>query len=140
MAVGALRRELDAESLGVEVASAGIAAREDQPASEDAVRVAARDGVDLRGHRSRLATAGMLRAADLILVMEREHARAARALGADAQRVHVLSEWPEPGEPLLALSDPFGGSIEAYEECWRRIRHHVRRIVPHVREALRARS
>jgi hypothetical protein len=52
----------------------------------------------------------------------------------------VLSEWPEPGEPGLPLSDPFGGSSEAYEECWRRIIHHVDRVVPQIREASRARS
>jgi len=96
--------------------------------------------VDLSAHRSRRASADLVRGADLILVMEPEHARAAQSLGADPRRVHVLSEWPDPGEPALAVSDPFGGSKEAYEECWRRIRHHVRRIVPRVREELRARS
>jgi protein-tyrosine-phosphatase len=81
-----------------------------------------------------------LRAADLVLVMERAHLGAVQSLGADPQRVHVLSEWPKPGEPSLPVSDPFGGSTEAYEECWRRIQHHVQRIAPHVIEALRTRS
>ena len=44
------------------------------------------------------------------------------------------------GEPGLPVSDPFGASREAYEECWRRIRRHVKRLVPSVREALRTRS
>jgi protein-tyrosine-phosphatase len=52
----------------------------------------------------------------------------------------VISEWPAPGDAELPVSDPFGASIEAYEECWRRIRRHIDRIIPHVREALRARS
>ena len=48
----------------------------------------------------------------------------------------MLSEWPPPGEPEAPVADPFGGSAETYEECLRRIRRHVRRIVPYVREAL----
>jgi protein-tyrosine-phosphatase len=74
-----------------------------------------------------------------VLVMEREHLRAAIAMGADPERTHVLSEWPPPGEPEAPVADPFGGSAETYEECLRRIRRHVRRIVPVVRAAARSR-
>jgi protein-tyrosine phosphatase len=139
LAAAAFREELGADADRVEVISAGTAAPDGQPASAGASAVAARAGLDLTGHRSRRAAADLLRDADLVLVMEREHARTAEALGADPRRTHVLSEWPDPGEPTLAVSDPFGSSLEAYEECLRRIRRHVRRIVPCVREALRSR-
>ena len=85
-------------------------------------------------------TPALLRAADLVLVMERAHLGSVQALGADPKKTHVLSEWPEPGEPSLPISDPFGASIEAYEECWVRIRRHVKRLAPQVIEALRERS
>lgn len=140
LAAAALMDELGPDAERVDVASAGTAAWEGQPATEPSIEVAGRDGLDLRSHRSRRATPALVRGADLILVMEREHLRAVQALGADVRRTHVLCEWPEPGQPGLPLADPFGGSIEAYEECWRRIRSHVKRIAPHVREALRARS
>lgn len=140
LATAALAAELGPDGERIDVASAGTAAWEGQPATAASIEVAARDGLDLTSHRSRRATPALVRAVDLILVMEREHLRAVQALGADPRHTHVLCEWPEPGEPALPVSDPFGGSIEAYEECWRRIRKHVRRIVPHVREALRARS
>jgi protein-tyrosine-phosphatase len=84
-------------------------------------------------------SSSQLNESDLVLVMEREHLAAAAALGADPERCHVLSEWPDGGEPGLAISDPYGGSLEAYEECWRRIWCHIERVVPQVREALRAR-
>jgi protein-tyrosine-phosphatase len=139
MAAAAFRAELGPDADRVEVVSAGTAALDGQPASAGAGEAAAREGLDLSAHRSRRASAELLRGADLVLGMEREHARAAEALGADPRRTHVLSEWPGPGEPGLAVSDPFGGSLEAYEECLRRIRRHVRRIVPFVREALPSR-
>ena len=140
LAALALLDELGADRERVEVSSAGTAAWEGQPASPATIELAGQEGFDLAGHRSRRVTPALARGADLILVMEREQARAVQALGGDPQRTHVLSEWPEPGEPGLPVSDPFGASREAYEECWRRIRRHVRRIVPQVREALRARS
>ena len=140
MAAGALAQELGTEGARVEVASAGTAAWEGQPATEGAIEVANRDGIDLGAHRSRRVTPAMLRAADLVLVMERDHVSAVQPLGADPRRTHMLSDWPEPGEPGLPVSDPFGASIEAYEECWRRIRRHVKRVTPQVLETLRARS
>jgi protein-tyrosine phosphatase len=140
MAAGALRAALGPEGARVEVVSAGTAAWDDQPATPESVAVAAVDGVDLREHRSRRLTPEILRGADLVIAMERAHARTVQSLGADPKRTHVLSEWPEPGDPELEVSDPYGGSREAYEECWRRIRAHVERLTPFVLEAMRARS
>ena len=140
MAVGALLEELGPERDRVRVSSAGTAAWEGQPATDPAIETAHRDGIDIRSHRSRRITPAMLSEVDLVLVMERNHLTAVQAMGSDPHRTHVLSEWPEPGDPGQAVSDPFGGSMEAYEECWRRIRRHVGRLVPQVREALRARS
>lgn len=140
LAVAALREELGPDRERVEIVSAGTAASEGQPATSLSVEVARRDGVELSSHRSRRLTPALARAADVILVMEREHARAVQALGGDPRRTHVLNEWPEPGEPELPVSDPFGASSEAYEECWRRIRHHAKRVASQLREELRARS
>ena len=140
MAAGALIRLLGPDAVRIVVESAGTAAWDDQPATEASLQVAARAGVDLTAHRSRRLTPAMVRAADLVLVMERGHQSAVRALGGDADHTHVLSEWPAPGEPGLEISDPFGASSEAYEECWRRIQRHLERVVPVIREASRARS
>jgi protein-tyrosine phosphatase len=140
MAAGALRQALGRDVDRILVESAGTAAWEGQPATEPAIRVAARADVDLERHRSRRVTPAMVRAVDIVLVMERGHVAAVRALGADPDRTHVLSEWPAPGEPGLEISDPFGASSEAYEECWRRIQHHLERVLPVIRDASRARS
>ena len=140
MAAGALGRLLGPDAGRIVVESAGTAAWDDQPATAASIQVAASAGVDLAGHRSRRLTPAMVRAADMVLVMERGHVAAVRALGGDAERTHVLSEWPAPGEPDLEVSDPFGASSEAYEECWRRIQQHLERVVPVLIEASRARS
>ncbi len=140
MAEGVLRKEMGAEGRMLEVGSAGMAAAEGAPATAPSIEVAGRDGVDLNSHRSRRLTRALVNQADLILVMEPGHGRAARELGGLPSKVRLLSEWPEPGDPSLPVDDPLGQSIEAYEECWRRIRTHVMRLIPHVREELRARQ
>ena len=139
LAAAALHAELGDDADLVEVSSAGIAAKAGQPASEGSRRVAQADGLDLSAHRSRPMTAALAREADFVFVMSAEHRAAVEALGAPAARVHVISEWPAPGEPGLPVFDPFGASSEAYEECWRRLRRHARRIASSVRQAVRER-
>jgi protein-tyrosine phosphatase len=140
LAAAALVAELGPDADRIEVSSAGTSAWEGQPASDGSKEVAAADGLDLSAHRSKRVTSTMARTSDFVFVMEPSHRSALAAFGVPAERVHVISEWPEPGEPGLQVSDPFGASREAYEECWRRIRRHVARIAPHVRQALRART
>jgi protein-tyrosine-phosphatase len=140
MAAGWLIKALGPDRERVEVISAGTGALEGRPATGPAIETAGRDGVDLTGHRSRRLTPELMRTVDLALVMEPAHLAVVSAMGAKPDRTHLLSEWPPPGEPQLVVDDPYGGSLEAYEECWRRIRRHVDRVVPLVREALRERS
>jgi protein-tyrosine phosphatase len=140
MAVGILRRELGPDAERVQVESAGTSAWEGQSPTEQSREVAAREGVDIHDIRSRRLTPALVRDSDLILVMEPAHLGMVRTMGADPDKVHLLSEFPTPGEPSLPVVDPYGGSIEAYEECWRRLRRHLERVVPQIREALRARS
>jgi protein-tyrosine phosphatase len=140
LAAAALREELGTDADRVEVGSAGTAAEDGEPASDGSIRVAGASGFDLGAHRSRRLTPDLVRSADLVLVMERRHRDAIRTLGVPVDRVHVLSEWPDPGEPGLAVEDPFGGSSEAYEECWRRIRRHVMRVASRIVQAARERS
>lgn len=140
LAAAALTQALGAEAARVEITSAGTSAWDGHPASEGTLKIAAASGVDLSTHRSRRASTALVRSADFVVVMEPLHRVAIEALGAPREKVHVLSEWPEPGARDLPVSDPFGASLEAYEECWRRIRRHVERVAPVVRQALQARN
>jgi protein-tyrosine-phosphatase len=67
-----LRRRLDERGIDATVGSAGFLA-EGYPATDDAVAVAADDGLDLAGHVSRTVTRDLLRSADLLIAMERQH-------------------------------------------------------------------
>jgi protein-tyrosine-phosphatase len=136
MAAAALTAELGLDGPRVVVESAGTSAVEGQPATSGAIEVTRPDGVDLSRHRARAVTAKLVGDSDITLVMEPRHRSALERIGAPLARTFVLSEFPEPGEPGLPVIDPFGASMEAYEECWHRIRIHIRRLAPMVRQLL----
>ena len=98
-----------ARALGAEAASAGLNACEGAPASEGAIRAAARRGLDLTGHRARQVTEAMMREAERVYTMTNAHAEALKsAFPAEKDKVSALSP---------AISDPFGGGDDVYENC-----------------------
>lgn len=112
MAEVLLRDRLARRGLPGKVRSAGLYfdGRAAEPGSLDAM---ARRGLDLREFRSRVMDDGLVRGADLVLGMAREHVREAAVLAPDAfDRTFTLKELvrrgeeqggPRPGEPFWAF-------------------------------------
>ncbi len=94
---------------GLVFGSAGVFATDGSPASDEAVAVMHRRGLDLSGHRARLLTAKMVAAADGIYTMTAAHRRA------------VIEAFPEAEIktrrllPDADIADPIGGPVSAYE-------------------------
>ena len=109
-----MRKQLAEKGASIAVASAGLAALVDKPASETAVKLAKELGVDLSPHRARQLTTDMIRAHDLILVMEQEHIRAVEAMAPDARgKVHLLGRWHHGVE----IPDPYHQGHAAYQQA-----------------------
>ena len=86
-----LRRAIEARGLtDIEVSSCGLM-YDDEPASDAVLAILAERGIDASAHRSRKFTPELLDGADLVVAMERRHARelAVAAEGASS-RVHTL--------------------------------------------------
>lgn len=76
--------------LEVEVTSSGFLLG-DQSASDEVLTVMRERGVDLSSHRSRLSTPAMVADADLVLTMERRHARDLVLMAPEhSRRIHTL--------------------------------------------------
>jgi protein-tyrosine-phosphatase len=143
MAEGVLRSLLPSDlAEWVNVASAGTGAVPGVPATLLAVRTLAEQGIDIAGHRSSELTAERIRAADLVLCMEPQHAARARQLAPDAaDRVRLITEQganPGGGErpDSEGISDPLGGGSDQYLDTYHRIRSHLLRWIPVIREAV----
>ena len=94
MAEGMARAFAESEVCGelagtVEVGSAGISGLDGSAPTLEAVLAMRRRGIDIRAHRARSLTAGLVAASDLVLTMEERQSERARAMA--------------PGVPVLLL-------------------------------------
>lgn len=111
----AIARELIARSgRDLAVSSAGVVAADDDQASPEAVVAMAAQGLSLEHHRARQLTAQLAREADVIWAMTQAHAEAAKRL--------LPSATVERLDPERDIPDPFGHSLEVYEETAEAIR------------------
>jgi protein-tyrosine-phosphatase len=96
----------------VEVESAGLWARDGQPASEDVITVLAERGIPLEDHRSQPLTPTLLGRADIVLVMEEAHRRSIFYLA--PKHLHKVLLLTELVGDYDDIDDPYGGPVEGY--------------------------
>jgi len=111
------RRQLEGLDWGhVEVASAGVAARDGSLPSGGAVRAASGNGLDLSDHLATLLTRELVQSADLVLTMSTAHLhRVADLGGGDRAEIITAFAGPEGGsESGYGVPDPIGGPDEEY--------------------------
>lgn len=102
MAEALLRERLRSRGVEAFVSSAGITF-DGRAATSDAVRAASQYGLDISNHRSRIMNAEMVVGADLVIGMERLHAREAIVLGDSLlARCFTLKELVRRGEAVGA--------------------------------------
>lgn len=106
MAAGIFQKLAAEYGLAADVKSAGMAAGEGLPASENAVEACREIGVDLSAHRSHCLCSGDLSWPDLFAVMSPAHAG-------------ILAQAGVPAEKILTLQveDPYGGNLSVYRAC-----------------------
>lgn len=116
-----LRARLAGSALKLE--SCGLEGEAGNPSPAAAVAAAARQGVDLRGHRARGLEDCDLGGADLILAMEFWQYRRLCLLYPGRQgRIRLLREFaPGPEGLLCNIADPYGQGDAAYDACFRLI-------------------
>ncbi len=117
----------------VQVASAGIAARPGDGASQFAVTVAARHGVALDDHRSQPLTPALVDWADLVLAMGPSHVDGVRRLGGEDKAL-TLGDFASGADEGYSVRDPFGGPEGVYEDTFQELRtliaHALDRLEP----------
>lgn len=118
----AFRRLLPAElAADTRVVSAGLVGP-DRASPPEALRAAARRGVDMSAHRSGLLTGARTPHSGLILVMnEMQRAAVCRVLGRPPEDVVVLGDLdPEPID-TREIVDPYGREERVFDDCYARI-------------------
>jgi protein-tyrosine-phosphatase len=135
-AAAALRRELVAAGLSIDVSSAGYAFPNRQPPQE-AIDEAAARGLDVSAHRSAVVNPASLEAADIIVAMSPRQARAVTRRQAAANRVVILLGDLDPlAIERREIADPIGADRAVFAECFSRIDRCMKELAG----ALRARQ
>lgn len=126
----AIAREVtrDRQLADMTVSSAGTSAIDGQPASDGAVLVGLEHHLDLTEHRARQLTREIIDAVDLVLVMGPHHLDRVEALGATG-RAYLLTDYASRGAVRGAVSDPFGGGLDAYRAAVHELEDTVRRAI-----------
>lgn len=126
-----LRHRLGDASL--HISSAGLGALEDHPMDATAASLLLEHGIDASGHRGRQLSTSMLRDADLVLVMEREHAARITRLAPEASgKVLLLGKWLGEKE----IPDPYRQSRPAFEHVYGLIDQAVARWLAYLTPSL----
>jgi protein-tyrosine phosphatase len=121
-----LGRELAA--LGIAVQSAGFIGF-NRPPPPEAMAAAQRHNVNLSDHRSRLVTADLVRAADLIVVMDTAQQRLLyERFGRSLRDVVVLGDFDPGPVETRTIRDPVDQSGEVFEQVYERIARCVREL------------
>ncbi|MDD4956956.1 MAG: low molecular weight protein arginine phosphatase [Candidatus Omnitrophica bacterium] len=126
MAEGYLEKVSRERGLGLEVCSAGTWGVEGGMPSEEAIEILEEEGVDTEKYRSKVLTSGMIKWADIILVMEPGHKEQVLAIEPEAgNKVHLLGEFT--GDK--GIQDPIGMPAIVYEKCFAEIKSAVEGFV-----------
>jgi len=127
IAAALLAREL--APLGIAVQSAGLIGFQ-RPVPPEALGAAERHSVDLSAHRSRLVTVDLVRAADLIVVMEASQRRhLCERFGRSPSDVLVLGDFDSGPVDARTIRDPVDQNAQVYEQVYARIARCVREFV-----------
>jgi protein-tyrosine-phosphatase len=125
-AAAVLGREL--ETRGIDVQSAGFIGF-NRPAPDEAMAAAVRHKVDLTVHRSRLLTPSVVRAADLIVVMDTtQRRRLYERFGRSPRDVVLLGDFDPDPVDSRTIRDPVNEDLDVFSEVYERIArcaHHL---------------
>lgn len=116
----------DGKVAGIAAKSAGIAALEGAPASENAAKAAKEAGVDLSSHRAQLVNRSLIDESSEIYCMSQNHVKMLKSIYPDAsEKIRLFGN---------GIVDPFGGDIDVYRNCREQIIAEIKHMLKNRKE------
>jgi len=114
----------------ISVESAGTWAVEGMPAAESSQLVCAEEGLDLSNHRSQPIDLYLMKQADLVLCMSIDHKYDLSQIFPHLKdKIFTLKEYSnKTTQPSISIADPYGRSIENYQETYKLITGEIDRV------------
>jgi len=96
----------------IHVSSAGLRALVGRPMDDQAMQILKERGIDAAEHRARQLNQAMLREADLVLAMERDHLTVVSRIAPEASgKMFLLDKWQDASD----VPDPYHQSRQMFE-------------------------
>jgi protein-tyrosine-phosphatase len=115
------------EGITTRVESAGVAAGDGMPATQEAVDVLRSMKIELKDHQSRQLTLSMIDHAEVIYTMTPSHAQAVMTMAPNSvHKVFVLDEHE-------GVSDPIGQGFEVYQHTADQLKELIARRLEEIR-------
>jgi protein-tyrosine-phosphatase len=131
MAEGYLQKVLKEKGKDkIQVISAGLAAYDGSPPTQQAIQVMKENGVDISGNRSKSVTDKMAEETDIIFAMTGSHLTdLRRRFPATQKKVYLLREFDENYNPKDPdVFDPIGLPLHAYESCFELMKTPIEKV------------
>lgn len=118
MAVGMVEKALGKQK-GIRLLSAGVIASNGLPASPNAIKVMAEEGIDISTHQTLPLTRDLVERADIIFVMTQWHKlEVIGLLEKPGKEVYLVKEFAEKhSNNNFDIQDPIGKPVEIYRQC-----------------------
>ena len=131
MAEGYLKKILkEQKKENVEVLSAGLAAYDGSPPTQQAIQVMREASVDISPNRSKSVTDELAKQSDIIFVMTGSHMTDIhRRFPSTQKKVYLLREFEESYNPKDPdIFDPIGLPLHAYESCFEIMKPAIEKV------------
>lgn len=120
----------------VKIQSAGVFALEGDSASPGALEAMEEMGIDISGHRAQRLTPSIIREADIVFAMTKNHRDAILSIDPlAADKTYTLAEYGARLDKNLKnmdIGDPYGQTIEVYRQSAKNIKEILEVIVDHI--------
>jgi tRNA threonylcarbamoyl adenosine modification protein (Sua5/YciO/YrdC/YwlC family) len=118
-----------ADRKDIEVNSAGIGTLGGTKPSQETLDLLKNDGIDATANAAQRLDARMIREADLILAMAKDHEERILVLNPEAKnKVYLLREFAKIKDIDLDIPDPIGKSFDFYRDVYYKIKEAVLKI------------
>jgi protein-tyrosine-phosphatase len=119
----------------IDISSAGSSAMEGFHASDPAVQVASKHGIDLSKHKTRLLSRSLVKQADLIVTMASKHRQTVGILEPSAlEHTYLLTDFCDDvdgdvPDPIGGDSDVYGRTYEIIEKCLDSLKNQLKELI-----------
>lgn len=111
----------------IECDSAGISAKKDDPASENAIKALKEVDIDLSHHRAKNIFDTDFKSFDLFVVMNLTHSEILKSMDIPLKKIYILGDQ---------IEDPYGGSVETYRKCRNKINSSLKSLYEYLSKKL----